>query len=67
MPTGFASSSAPRRRPDSMLMRILLTLLFYAVLTPAAMLLRALRIDVIGRRFDERAGSYWHQRGSGDV
>ncbi|HEV8689530.1 MAG TPA: hypothetical protein VGQ91_04475 [Ideonella sp.] len=50
-----------------MLMRILLTLLFYAVLTPAAVLLRALRIDVMGRRFDERAGSYWHQRGSGDV
>jgi hypothetical protein len=48
-------------------MRILLTLLFYAVLTPAAILLRALRVDVMGRRFDQGAGSYWHQRDSGDT
>ena len=50
-----------------MSMRILLTVMFYAVLTPAAILLRALRIDVIGRRFDERAVSYWRKRGAGDV
>ena len=48
-------------------MRILLTLLFYAVLTPVAVLLRVLRIDVMGRRFDERAGSYWRQHGPSDV
>jgi hypothetical protein len=46
-------------------MRPLLTLLFYMVLTPTALLLRALRIDVMGRRFDTRAASYWRQRGAG--
>jgi hypothetical protein len=46
-------------------MRILLTLLFYLVLTPVALLLRVLRVDPMGRRFDERAASYWRQRGPG--
>lgn len=48
-------------------MRLLLTLLFYVVLTPLALLLRLLRIDVIGRRLDERAASYWRERGAGPL
>jgi len=32
-----------------------------------AMVLRALRIDVVGARRDEAADSYWRQRGSGDA
>lgn len=43
-------------------MRLLLTLLFYGVLTPLALLLRALRIDPLARRWDARAGSYWRTR-----
>jgi len=43
-------------------MHLLLVLLFFGVFTPLAVLLRALRIDLIGTRRDERAGSYWRQR-----
>jgi hypothetical protein len=46
-------------------MRPLLTLLFYLVLTPVALLLRAVGVDLMGRRFDTRAASYWRQRGAG--
>lgn len=45
-------------------MRPLLTLLFYLVLTPVALLLRAVGVDLMGRRFDTRAASYWRQRGA---
>ncbi len=48
-------------------MRPLLLLLFYGLLTPLAVLLRLLRVDVIGRRFDPRAASYWHERGPGPL
>lgn len=43
-------------------MHLLLVLLFFVVFTPVALLLRALRLDLIGSRRDDRAGSYWHQR-----
>lgn len=48
-------------------MRPLLLLLFYVLLTPVAVLLRLLRVDVIGRRLDPRATSYWRQRGPGPL
>lgn len=67
MATGCACSNAPRPGPDvRLLLTPLLTLLFYAVLTPAALLLRALRVDVVGRRFDDSAASYWRRCGPGD-
>lgn len=43
-------------------MHLLLVLLFFVVFTPLALLLRALRLDLIGARRDGRAGSYWRQR-----
>lgn len=44
--------------------QVLLTLLFFVLLSPLAMLLRALGIDVLGLRRDERAASYWRKPGS---
>lgn len=43
-------------------MHLLLVLLFFGVFTPLAVLMRALHIDLIGTRRDERAGSYWRHR-----
>jgi hypothetical protein len=45
-------------------MHLLLVLLFFVVFTPLAMLLRALRVDMIGARRGEPAGSYWRRRGA---
>ena len=49
----------------TLVMHLALVILFYAVITPLAVTLRALRIDLIGNRRDERAASYWHGRRSG--
>lgn len=43
-------------------LQLLLALLFYGVVTPVAVLLRALRVDVSGLRRDERARTYWRTR-----
>ena len=40
----------------------ILALLYYAVLTPAGLLLRALGYDPMKRRFDQAAKSYWVPR-----
>jgi hypothetical protein len=50
----------------TVVMQGLLALLFFALFSPLAMLLRALGIDVLGLRRDERATSYWRKTGSSD-
>jgi hypothetical protein len=45
-------------------MQTLLAVLFFALFSPVAMLLRALGVDVLGLRRDERATSYWRKTGS---
>ncbi len=61
---GSASSGArPLAAITTLMMHVLLTLLFFALLSPLAMLLRALGVDVLGLRRDERATSYWRKTG----
>ena len=43
-------------------MHLALVLLFFGVLTPLAVLLRVLRVDVMGTRRDAGAESYWRGR-----
>jgi hypothetical protein len=43
-------------------LQLVLAIVFYAVVSPLALLLRALGIDVLGARRDERAASYWRAR-----
>jgi hypothetical protein len=51
----------------TVVLHLALVVLFYAVVTPLALVLRALGIDTIGARRDERAASYWRRRRSGDT
>jgi len=41
---------------------VVLTALYYVVLTPIGLILRLARHDALQRRFDSAAPSYWHQR-----
>jgi hypothetical protein len=64
MPTSFPRCNARLSRPETSgpTMRALLLLLFYGLLTPVALLLRAVGVDVMHRRLDARATSYWQER-----
>jgi hypothetical protein len=42
--------------------RVILSLFFYIVLTPAGLLMRLLGRDPMQRKFDPSAGSYWVKR-----
>jgi hypothetical protein len=44
--------------------RIILAVAFFLVLTPTAVALRLFRRDVLGKRFDKAAASYWLPRES---
>lgn len=41
---------------------LIMGLMFFVVLTPLALLLRALGKDLVGSRFDRGRDSYWHVR-----
>ena len=41
---------------------IILTLIFYLIVTPISLLLRLLGKDLLDRKIDSRATSYWHPR-----
>lgn len=42
--------------------RLILTLLFYGVITPIGLLTRLLGKDILGERITREKRSYWHQR-----
>ena len=39
-----------------------LILLYYVIVTPLALALRAVHLEALGLRRDERAGTYWRKR-----
>jgi hypothetical protein len=45
-------------------LKIVLTLFFYAILTPIAICLRILGFDVAGKNFAPKLETYWQQRKS---
>lgn len=47
------------------LSHVLLAVVYYLVLTPIALVFRLMGRDVIGKKLDPNAKSYWHER-SGD-
>ena len=44
------------------LSHVLLAVIYYLVLTPIALVLRLTGRDVIGKKLDPDAKSYWHER-----
>ncbi|MBM4005399.1 MAG: hypothetical protein FJ295_19255 [Planctomycetes bacterium] len=44
--------------------QLLLVMLYYAVITPAALIMKLRRFDPMQRRFDRSAASYWQPRSS---
>ena len=46
----------------TLLMHLLLVALYYLVVTPLAVALRAARLEALGLRRDERARTYWRRR-----
>lgn len=70
-PAGDGSGGGSGTKPltvitaiGTLVMQALLAVLFFALFSPVAMLLRALGVDVLGLRRDERATSYWRKTGS---
>ncbi len=47
------------------LSHVLLAVIYYLVLTPIALVFRLIGRDVIGKKLDKNAKTYWHER-SGD-
>lgn len=47
--------------------RVILTLLFYLVVTPVGLLVRAFRDDPLDRRLHQPKGSYWNARTASSV
>ena len=47
------------------LSHVLLAVVYYLVLTPIALVFRVIGRDVIGKKLDKNAKTYWHER-SGD-
>ena len=43
---------------------VLIALVYYAVMTPIALVFRATGRDTMGRRRDRATASYWHDRGA---
>ena len=48
----------------SIVSKIMLTVLFYAVFTPVAVILRLIGKDPLNKKLDKNADSYWHERNS---
>jgi hypothetical protein len=48
----------------NMMIRILLVVLFYAVITPLGMILRLMGIDYLNRSLDKKSSSYWTTKAS---
>ena len=46
--------------------QVALAVVYYLVLTPTGLVLRALGYDPMNRRFDAEAETYWARRGSGE-
>jgi hypothetical protein len=72
-PAGDGSGGGSGAKPltvitaiGTLVMQVLLAVLFFVLFSPLAMLLRALGVDVLGLRRDERATSYWRKTGSND-
>jgi hypothetical protein len=59
-----SSSTKPLAAIATLVMHGLLALLFFVLVSPLAMLLRVLGVDVLGLRRDDRATSYWRKTGS---
>ena len=47
--------------------RVILGVMFYIVFTAVAMVMRVIRRDVLHRRIDRQAETYWHMRTDGPV
>ena len=45
--------------------RLILSILFYAVLTPMGLIMRLLGKDILDQRIDKTRRSYWHERDTG--
>ncbi|UCD55047.1 MAG: hypothetical protein JSV93_05925 [Candidatus Omnitrophota bacterium] len=45
--------------------RLILSILFYIVLTPIGLITRLLGKDILGQRIDKTRRSYWHEREAG--
>jgi len=45
------------------LSHVLIALIYYLVITPIALVFRLMGRDVIGKKLDPRASTYWHDRG----
>jgi hypothetical protein len=43
----------------NLMIRILLIILFYAVITPLGLFLRGMGIDYLSRSLDKKSSSYW--------
>jgi hypothetical protein len=65
-PVEPSAAAPPLAALAALALRLPLALLFYVLITPLALLLRALRIDVLGLRRDESAQSYWRRADAGD-
>ena len=48
----------------NMIFRVLLIVLFYAVITPVGMILRLMGIDYLNRSLDQKSSSYWTTKAS---
>lgn len=46
--------------------RIILCILFYLILTPIGIVLRIFGVDLLERRIEKKAGSYWHTKDAAD-
>jgi uncharacterized membrane protein YciS (DUF1049 family) len=46
------------------LSHVLIAIIYYLVITPIALLFRVMGRDVIGKKLDPGAPTYWHDRGS---
>jgi hypothetical protein len=56
-----------QRFPRSILLlslKILLTIFFYLILTPVAVCLRTVGIDILGKNLDPKLETYWQLRNS---
>lgn len=55
----FKAYSAFMSKAGGWLTRVFMILFFYVIFTPYGLLVRTLQGDVLKRRFDASAGSYW--------
>jgi hypothetical protein len=47
-----------------MIIRILLVIVFFTVVTPLGIILRFIGIDYLNRSFDQKSSSYWTTKAS---